>query len=57
MSVPFNWEKHEVAGIAHDAQAMANDALQYVLMSTLTNHIFKKEVSFNIYPNPSTGGT
>ena len=55
MSVPFNWEKHEVEGIAHDAQAMANDALQYILMSTLTNHTFKKEVSFNVYPNPSNG--
>ena len=55
MSAFFNWEKHEVTSIAHDAQAMANDALQYILMSTLTLKSFDKETFFNVYPNPSTG--
>ncbi|MEW4922200.1 lamin tail domain-containing protein [Algibacter sp. 2305UL17-15] len=30
MSVPFNWEKKEVPGVGHNAQQMANDALQYI---------------------------
>lgn len=56
MSVPFNWEKHEVSGIAHDAQAMANDALQYILQSTLSSSGFNHQESVKFYPNPTSNG-
>lgn len=54
MSVPFRWEKHEVAGISHNAQLMANNALQYVLQSSLSTTSFLNEQTIDIFPNPST---
>lgn len=54
MSIPFNWEKHEIVGIGHDAQAMANDALQYILQSTLSSLGFNRKESVKFYPNPTS---
>ena len=54
---PFNWEKQEVAGVGHEAQIMANDALKYLKQSFLSlNDGFKeKPTNFSVsaYPNPS----
>jgi len=54
-NVSFNWEKHEVPNVDHNPQLMANDALPYVLMTTLSKdeHSTKDVVSF--YPNPTDG--
>lgn len=57
MSVPFNWEKHEITGIGHDAQLMANDALQFILNSILSNQDYLTSKSFNIYPNPTSSNS
>jgi hypothetical protein len=51
LNTTFNWEKVEVSGVDHDAQLMANAALQYVLQSTLSVNNFDKN-SFFVYPNP-----
>ena len=56
MEEPFNWEKHEVSGVGHEAQLMANDALQYFLPSFLSVDKFKENQHFNIYPNPTNIG-
>ena len=53
MLVPFNWEKHEASGIAHDPQGMANDALPYILQSTLNADNFTSKETLKIYPNPA----
>ena len=53
---PFNWEKQEVAGVGHEAQLMANDALQYLKQSFLSlNDGFEEKGSnflASAYPNP-----
>lgn len=49
----FNWEKQEVPNVGHDPQLMANDALPYVLMSTLSAQGFQSK-KINIYPNPTS---
>jgi hypothetical protein len=53
---PFNWEKQEVAGVGHEAQLMANDALKYLKLSFLSiNDGFEEKASnFSAlaYPNP-----
>jgi hypothetical protein len=54
----FNWEKQEVIGVGHEAQLMANDALQYLKLSFLSlNDEFedqlKTKFSAKAYPNPS----
>lgn len=55
MGATFNWQKHEVSGVGHDPQLMANDALQYLLSSLLsTNHIDVLD-DFKVYPNPTKG--
>ncbi len=54
LNATFNWEKHEVPNVGHDAQLMANDALPYVMMSTLSSDEFQSEKSLNIYPNPAS---
>lgn len=56
MAATFNWEKHEVSGVGHDAQLMANDALQYLLPSLLSNNNFGTQKSINIFPNPTSLG-
>ena len=60
LNVPFNWQKYEVAGVGHDAQLMANDALKYLLKSYLSiNDGFEAQLgasfSAQVYPNPSDG--
>ena len=55
MLASFNWEKHEVLGVGHDAQAMANNALQFVLTSSLSNSKHALLKSLDINPNPTTG--
>jgi len=52
-SATFNWEKHEVPNVGHDPQLMANDALPYVMMSTLSTQDFSGESRIKIYPNPA----
>ena len=56
MEVTFNWEKHEVAGIGHQAQLMANDALQYFLPNFLSVGKIKNKTAMKIYPNPTNIG-
>ena len=58
LNAPFNWEKQEVAGVGHDAQLMANDALKYLKSSFLSiNNGFQEQLGKNFsvtaYPNPS----
>lgn len=55
LSVPFNWETYEVANVGHDAQLMANDALQYLLPYLLSTENVKTG-TFSIYPNPTNTG-
>lgn len=55
----FNWEKHEVPNLGHDPQQMANDALPYILMNSLS--VNPRAVSTSIphvrlYPNPVVTG-
>jgi hypothetical protein len=49
----FNWEKHEVPNVGHDPQLMANDALPYVMMSTLSTQNFADKANIKLYPNPA----
>ena len=56
MEVTFNWEKQEVAGIGHQAQLMANDALQYFLPSFLSVGKIENKSAMKIYPNPTNIG-
>ena len=56
MEVTFNWEKHEVAGIGHEAQLMANDALQYFLPNFLSVGKIENKSAMKIYPNPTNIG-
>ena len=56
MSVTFNWELHEIAGVGHDPQLMANDALQYFLPSFLSVDSVKYKSSIKLYPNPTNLG-
>ena len=50
--LPFNWEKHEVTGIGHNAQLMANDALQFFLPNILSVDSVEENKFIKIYPNP-----
>ncbi|MFB1040386.1 MAG: T9SS type A sorting domain-containing protein, partial [Polaribacter sp.] len=56
MEVTFNWEKYEVAGIGHQAQLMANDALQYFLPNFLSVGKIENKPAMKIYPNPTNIG-
>ena len=51
LNTPFNWEKDEVSGVAHEAQKMANDALEHVLKTTLSSQNYTQK-KIAIYPNP-----
>jgi hypothetical protein len=54
LNTTFNWEKDEVFAVAHEAQKMANDALQHILKSTLS---IDEQIKSNLiisYPNPVT---
>ena len=52
LNTVFNWKKVEVSNVAHNAQQMANNALQLVLANTLStnNQINQKKII--LYPNP-----
>lgn len=52
MGTTFNWELHELASVGHDAQLMANDALQFMLSSLLSVNEFKDSDAIKMYPNP-----
>jgi len=54
MAVIFNWEKQEVAGIGHNTQLMANDALRYLLPSLLSTGTIDFDKTISIYPNPTS---
>jgi hypothetical protein len=54
LNTAFNWEKHEAAGVGHDAQQMANAALPYILMRTLSSAEYESKTDFNLYPNPTS---
>lgn len=51
--LPFNWIKSEIAGVGHQAQLMANDALKFIVKESLINDNKIKEPDFVIYPNPA----
>jgi hypothetical protein len=51
LNTSFNWQKDEVSGVNHNAQLMANDALEHILKSTLFIQNIE-EKSFKMYPNP-----
>ncbi|MGS2726720.1 T9SS type A sorting domain-containing protein [Psychroserpens sp. BH13MA-6] len=51
LNATYNWEKHEVAGIGHQAQLMANDALQYLPLDIL-NTLETTKDQMMLYPNP-----
>ena len=50
-NMTFNWELHHVDGVGHQAQLMANDALQFILSSSL-NTKNNSVTNIQIYPNP-----
>lgn len=52
LNTTFNWGKIEVDNVGHQAQKMANDALQYVKMSTLSTTTQNKRKVLQIFPNP-----
>jgi hypothetical protein len=52
-NLTFNWEKHEVPNVGHDAQLMANDALPYILTSTMSSTAFDIKKDILLYPNPA----
>ncbi|MFY9241471.1 MAG: T9SS type A sorting domain-containing protein [Polaribacter sp.] len=52
LNTAFNWQKDEVSGVAHNAQLMANDALEHVLKSTLSVNEIHLETQLFAYPNP-----
>jgi len=52
LNTTFNWEKDEVSGVDHNAQLMANNALEHVLKSTLSVDNLDGYSSFFMYPNP-----
>ena len=54
-NVTFNWEKHEVPNVDHNPQLMANDALPYILMTTLSANENTLEPDVSFYPNPTAG--
>jgi hypothetical protein len=54
LNTTFNWEKDEVFAVAHEAQKMANDALQHILKSTLSIDEQIKNNRIISYPNPVT---
>ncbi len=52
LNASFTWELHQVEGIGHNAQQMANDALPFILSTTLSSQEFNLNDEFKIYPNP-----
>jgi hypothetical protein len=56
MSVTFNWEKHELAGVGHNPQLMANDALRFLFPTSLSNPTFYEDQPVTLYPNPTNLG-
>jgi hypothetical protein len=58
ISSTFNWQKQEVAGVGHDPQLMANNALTYLFQSN-SNAISSTTLDggFENQPNSLPGGT
>ena len=53
INVFFNWELYTVPNIGHNAQEMANDALEYLLATNLNvNNLNPSNLKF--FPNPSS---
>lgn len=52
LNYTFHWEKIEVNNVAHNAQQMANSALQYILQNNLSVSDEIKPEEILIYPNP-----
>tara|TARA_X000000950_G_C13887398_1_gene649422 strand:+ start:851 stop:1999 length:1149 start_codon:yes stop_codon:yes gene_type:complete len=48
----FNWEKYEVIGVGHESQKMANEALKFVLQSSLSKIDISISKTVDIYPIP-----
>ncbi|OZV70578.1 T9SS type A sorting domain-containing protein [Winogradskyella aurantia] len=55
LNVLFNWENELVPNVGHEPQLMANDALQYLLVS-LSTPTFDVNNGVKIYPNPTNTG-
>jgi hypothetical protein len=53
LSVTFNWEKHELAGVGHNPQLMANDALRFFLPNFLSIDTFEENKRIRRRPNPT----
>lgn len=53
MNTSFNWEKRELAGVGHNSEAMANDALRFFQSSLLSTERNKDLKTIQIYPNPA----
>ena len=56
MGLPYNWEKHELPNVNHNAQLMANDALQFFLLNFLSVDSVEENKLIQIYPNPTDTG-
>jgi hypothetical protein len=56
MAVSFNWEKHELPGVGHNPQLMANDALRFFLPNFLSIDTFEENKRIRLYPNPTSLG-
>jgi hypothetical protein len=53
INVFFNWELYTVPNVGHNAQEMANDALEYLLAANLNvNNLNPSNLKF--FPNPSS---
>ena len=53
INVFFNWELYTVPNVGHNAQEMANDALEYLLATNLNvNNLNPSNLKF--FPNPSS---
>jgi hypothetical protein len=52
LNTEFNWQRHDVSGASHQAQVMANDALQFILSSPLSSQNPSTLSALKFYPNP-----
>ncbi len=53
ISTPFAWELHTVSDVGHNAQQMANNALDHLLVENLNiNH--STYYKFQVFPNPTS---
>jgi hypothetical protein len=54
LNTAFNWETHKALRIGQDAKQMANAALPYILMRTLSPTEYELKTDVNLYPNPTS---